>query len=99
MSKRDYYEVLGVEKGADQKEIKKAFKYTNLLLREDFQLLREMRKEEKEKAKKEEKRENEQQEKLQRFKDQEEKEQQKRVAEFQYRLKTEKINESSNARE
>ena len=26
MSKRDYYEVLGVEKGADQKEIKKAYR-------------------------------------------------------------------------
>ena len=26
MSKRDYYEVLGVDKGADQKEIKKAYR-------------------------------------------------------------------------
>jgi molecular chaperone DnaJ len=26
MSQRDYYEVLGVEKGADKKQIKKAYK-------------------------------------------------------------------------
>ena len=26
MSKRDYYEVLGIERGADQKEVKKAYR-------------------------------------------------------------------------